>query len=185
MGLFLSLSLGMCLCVWGPRLVTLITHAYKCPHCQNRAASIPLLFGSKLEQWKWVNFSELHLVSLPSHVCASSPAVWENEKNVPHRQLPSLSNTALFFVLNFLSFPSVTVCIIYIGDLYWQSFFFLTERKQCQSCAQLVANDLSLLINCMFVYSLLTLKWAKKHRMKTSQHSVKHALVIKGFNRRL
>lgn len=41
-----------------------------------------------------------------------------------------------------------------------------TARKHCQNYAQLVANDLSLLINCMFVYSLLTLKWAKKYRVK-------------------
>lgn len=161
----------VCVGVWGPRLVPLITHAYKCPHCQNRTASIPLLFGSKLEQWKWVNSSELHLVSFPSHVCKLFGCMGKRE-NVP---LPaSLSEQHCFFCIE-LSFIFFCDCVYY---LHWRSVStkLFTERKYCQNCAQLVANDLSLLINCMFVYSLLTHKWAKKYRMKTSQHSVKHAL---------
>lgn len=91
-----------------------------------------------------------------------------------HCQLPSLSNTAFFFCIE-LSFIFFCDRVYY---LHWRSVLtkLFTERKYCQNCAQLVANDLSLLINCVFVYSLLTLKWAKKYRMKTSQHSVKQAL---------
>lgn len=106
-------------------------------------------------------------------MCVSSLAVWEKKEKMCHCQLPSLSNTAFFCVE--LSFIFFCGCVYY---LHWKSVStkLFTERKYCQNCAQLVANDLSLLINCMFVYSLLTLKWAKKYRMKTSQHSVKHAL---------
>ena len=169
----------VCVCVWGQRLEPLITHTYRCPHCQNRTASIPLLFGSKLEQWKWVNSSELHLVSFPSHVCELFGCMGEQKKKRENVPLPasfseqhclfSSSYLFIFFFggggrLNFLLFSSATVCIIYIGDLYWEKVF--TDRKHCQNCAQLVANDPGLLINCMFVYSLLTLKWAKKYRVK-------------------
>lgn len=65
-----------------------------------------------------------------------------------------LWTTLPFLVLDFLWFPSVALWIIYIGNLYRQSFF--TDRTHCQDWAQLVANDPSLLINCIFVYSLLT-----------------------------
>lgn len=118
---FLSLSLSVCgcecVCVWGPRLEPLITHTYRCPHCQNRTASIPLLFGSKLEQWKWVNSSELHLVSFPSHVCELFGCMGEKKKErekMCHCQLPSLSNTVFFLLI-----------IYFRGGGDWTFFYFL------------------------------------------------------------
>jgi len=160
---FFTLSV-VCICekislrVWAQRSVSLTTQTYKCPHCQNRTASIPLLFGSKLEQWKWVNSSELHLVSFPSCVCKLFSCMGKKKENC-HSQLPSVSKPARGSS-NFFLFHPATVCINYIGDLSWQSF--LWRGKYCQNCAQLVANHLSLLINCMFEYSPLTLKRSKK-----------------------
>lgn len=156
----------VCVCVWGPSLVPLIIHAYKCPHCQNRTASIPLLFGSKLEQWKWVNSSELHLVSFPSHVCKLFGCMGKKRKCAT-ASFP-LCATPLFFCIELSLF--FCDCVYY---LHWRSVLtnLLTERKYCQNCAHLVANDLSLLINCMFVYSLLTLKCAKNYRIKNSKQT--------------
>lgn len=105
-------------------------------------------------------------------MCVSSLATEENinnnKKEIRHCQLPSVSYAASFCAEHSL---------IFFGGganyLHWKSAStkLFTERKYCQYCAQLVVNDLSLLINCMFVYSLLTLKWAKKDRLKNSQHT--------------
>lgn len=82
-----------------------------------------------------------------------------------HCQLSSLSNTAFCVELSFIFFCG------YVYYLHWTSVStkLFAESIYCQNDAQLLANDLSLLINCMFVYSLMTLKWATKIQNKSLQ----------------
>lgn len=128
---FLSLSLCLWVCVSayvcvcrGPRLVRLITRAYECPHCQNRAASIPLLFGSKLEQWKWVNSSELHLVSFQSHVCKFLGCMGKKRKCATASFL--LWATLLFLYWTFFYFL-LWLCVLFTLEICIDKAFYREE----------------------------------------------------------
>lgn len=95
-------------------------------------------------------------------MCASSLRVEGGGKKKCHCQLPWA--TLLVVIGISFSFSFVTMCVLITLEICLDKAFF-TARKCCQSCAQLVANHLSLLINCVFAYSLLTFKWAKKYKI--------------------